>query len=69
MAISFPVPVELVKKLKRAEKAFDDLHDAFEDYLISTNPGLLKKLRRSRRDQLAGRTRPFEDLKRELDLE
>ena len=61
MAIAPPVPAELVQKLKRAEKAFDDLHHAFEDYHISTNPRLLEKLRRSRRDQLAGRTRPFED--------
>jgi hypothetical protein len=66
MALTTPLPAELVKKLKRAEKAFDDLHDAFEDYLILTNPRFLRKLRPSRRDQLAGKTRPFEELKREL---
>lgn len=63
------IAVELLKKLDRASEALVDLRDAFEDYLIATNPSLLKKLRRARRDDLAGRTRPFEELRRELSLD
>ena len=64
MAQTVQVPAELYKKLLRASETLSDLHDAFEDYLISTNPALLKKLRRARRDHVAGKTRPFQELKR-----
>ena len=63
------VPAKLFKKFLRAGEALSDLHEAFEEYLITTNPRLLRRLRRSRRDELAGKTRPFEELKRELHLE
>jgi hypothetical protein len=66
MARSVRVPMEFLQKLDRTCEALEELRDAYEDYLIASNPVLLKKLCRSRRDQLAGRTRPFEDLKREL---
>jgi hypothetical protein len=44
-----------------------ELHEALEDYLISSNPTLLRKLRAARREHAARKTRPLADLKRELD--
>ncbi len=68
MADTVQVPAELFQKLVRATEALGDLHEAFEDYLISTNPALLRKLRKARRQHLAGKTRPFEELKRTLNI-
>lgn len=69
MPQTIQVPAKLFQKFLRAGEALSDLHDSFEDYLIATNPRLLRKLRRSRREQLAGKTRPFDELKRELHLD
>jgi len=42
--------------------------DAFEDFLILHNPALLRRLRKARQEQLSGKTRPWEEFKRELAL-
>ncbi len=68
MSQTIQVPTELFQKFLRAGEALSEFHDTFEDYLITTNPALLRKLRRSRRDHLAGKTRSFDDLKREMKL-
>ncbi len=60
------VPAELVNKFLRASQALDELHDAFEDFLILHNPALLRRLRRARRQQLSGKTRPWEEFKRDF---
>jgi len=65
---SVEIPVELFRKLIQTGEALDDLHNAFEDYLISINSPLLRKLRKARREHLAGKTRPFAELKREFGL-
>jgi hypothetical protein len=62
------VPASLFKKFLRASEALSELHEAWEDYLISTNPTLLRKLRAARREHVAGRTHPLGDLRRELNL-
>ncbi len=59
MAETIPIPAELFKRFIRAGEALGDLHHAFEDYLISANPALLRKLRKARREELAGKARPF----------
>ncbi len=56
---------QLFIRLLHASEALGDLHDAFEDYLISTNPRLLRKLRRACQEDLAGKARLFQDLKRD----
>ena len=68
MAATARIPDELFRKFLRAEQVLGDLHDALEDYLISQNPRLLRKLRKARREDLAGKTRPFSELTRELGL-
>jgi hypothetical protein len=66
MGQTVEVPAELFNKFLRASEALDELHDAFEDFLILHNPGLLRKLRRARREQLSGKTRSWEDFKQEF---
>ena len=66
MADTVQVPADLFKRLVHATSAFDELHDAFEDFLILHNPALLRRLRRARREHLSGRTRSWEEFKREF---
>jgi hypothetical protein len=67
MGQTVQVPPELIEKFEHATEAFDELQDAFEDFLIAHNPAILRRLRKARREQLAGKTRPWEEFKRELD--
>ena len=66
MADTVQVPADLFKRFVHATAAFDELHDAFEDFLILHNPALLRRLRRARREHLSGRTRSWEEFKREF---
>ena len=66
MAHTLQIPTELINKFLRASAALDNLHDALEDFLIVNNPALLRKLRKARREDQAGKTRPFEEFEREL---
>jgi hypothetical protein len=61
MLQSIAIPAKLFEKFLRASQALGDLHDAFEDYLISSNPTLVRKLRKARGEHLAGGTRSFGD--------
>ena len=54
MGQTVEVPVDLYNKWLRAGEALDEWHDAFEDFLILHNPGLPRRLRKARRDQLSG---------------
>jgi hypothetical protein len=66
MGRTVEVPIEIFRKFARAAEALDEFRDAFEDFLISRNPKLLRELRKARREQLAGRTRPFAQFIAEL---
>ncbi|HZP01299.1 MAG TPA: hypothetical protein VFD30_13480 [Terriglobia bacterium] len=66
MGQTIEVPAELFSKFLRASEALDEWHDAFEDFLILHNPGLLRRLRKARREQLAGKTRPWDEFKKGL---
>lgn len=66
MGHTVEVPTDIFRKFARATEALDELHDAFEDFLISHNPKLLRELRRARREHLAGKTRPFAEFVAEL---
>ncbi|HEV2350407.1 MAG TPA: hypothetical protein VG028_11235 [Terriglobia bacterium] len=67
MGETVQVPIELVRRFEHASEAFDELQDAFEDFLIAHNPAFLRRLRKARREQLSGKTRSWEEFKRELD--
>jgi hypothetical protein len=66
MGQTVEIPRELFNKFLRASRAIEDFRDAMEDFFIANNPVLLRKLRRARRQDLAGKTRPFEKFLREL---
>ena len=66
MGQTVEVPVDLYNKWLRAGEALDEWHDAFEDFLILHNPALLRRLRKARQEQLSGKTRPWEEFKRDL---
>lgn len=53
------LPRQVVEKVLNASEAFVALQEELEDYLLAHQPGLVKKLRRARREHLAGKTRPF----------
>jgi hypothetical protein len=66
MGQTVEIPVDLYNKWLRAGEALDEWHDAFEDFLILHNPGLLRRLREARQEQLSGKTRSWEEFKRDF---
>ena len=68
MSQTLQIPSHLVKRLAEVCFEFEDLHDELEDFLISRNPRLMRKLRKARREDLAGKTRPYDQLASELGL-
>ena len=66
MGQTVEVPTEILNKFLRASRALDEFQNAMEDFFIAHNPALLRKLRRARREDLAAKTRPFEELVQEL---
>lgn len=66
MPKTIEVPESLLKKISKATRAFQELEDELEDFLLLSDPEFLSKMRRSRTDHLTGRTRPLKDLKKEL---
>lgn len=68
MSDTLQLPSRLVKRLAEVCAEFEELNDELEDFLISRNPRLLRKLRKVRREDLAGKTKPYDDLARRLGL-
>lgn len=66
MSKTIEIPVSLIKKLSKAAHAFHELEDELEDFLLLSDPEFLAKMHRSRKYHLAGKTRPFSKLKKEL---
>lgn len=66
MPKTIEVPESLIKKISKAGRAFQELEDELEDFLLLSDPKFLAKMRRSRADHLAEKVRPVEALKKEL---
>ena len=66
MPKTIEVPATLIKKLSKATLAFQELENELEDYLLLSDPKFLARMRRSRANHLAGKTRPINALKKEL---
>lgn len=69
MPKTIEMPVTLVEKISRAAKAFEELEDELEDFMLSKDPKFLEKMQRAREDHLSGRTRPLKSLKKDLCIE
>ena len=63
MGQTVEIPVNLFSKWLRASKALEEWRDAFEDFLIASNPRLLRELRRARQEHLAGKTHSWQEFK------
>jgi len=59
------VPETLIEKISKAGKAFQELEDELEDYLLASDPTFVEKMRRSRKAHIEGDVRPFRELKSE----
>ena len=53
------LPTRMVQQVLQASEALTLLQEELEDYLMTHQRGLMKKLRKARREHLAGKTRPF----------
>ncbi|MBE0480913.1 MAG: hypothetical protein IBX68_08030 [Dehalococcoidia bacterium] len=65
MAETMEVPVSLLKKIAEAARAFEELEDELEDYLLASDSELITGLRQARADHVSGKVRPLSDLKAE----
>ena len=66
MAETVQVPAELFRRFVDATGAYDELCDALEDFLIWHNPALLRRFRKARRERLSGKTRSWEEVKKDI---
>ena len=69
MQKTIEMPASLVGKISKAAKAFEELDDEMEDFLLSKDTEFLAKMRKSKKAHLAGGARPLKDLKKELCIE
>ncbi len=53
------LPKQVVVKVLRASAAFEAVYEELEDYLIASQPALVRGIRRARREHLTGKTQPF----------
>lgn len=60
------VPLSLIGKISKAARAFEELEDEMEDFLLSKDPEFLDKMRSARKAHLSGKTRPLSHLKKDL---
>ena len=63
------IPVSLLKKMSKATQALQEFEDELEDFLLISDPQFLVKMRRARKDHIAGSIRSLNDLKKELCIE
>ena len=68
MPRTIAVPESLLKKLSKATRAFQELEDELEDFLLISDPEFLAKMRSARASHLSGNTRPLSDLKKEIPI-
>jgi hypothetical protein len=69
MAETMEIPVSLLRKLAEAARAFEELEDELEDYLLANDSELLDRMRQARAEHLSGNVRPLSDLKAEHCIE
>ena len=63
------IPASLFKKISKATEALQELEDELEDFLLTADPQFIAKMRRARQHHVSGKTRPLQELKKELCIE
>jgi len=56
-AQTIEMPASLIGKISKAAKAFEELEDELEDFLLSKDPEFLEKMCKAKKAHLAGKTR------------
>lgn len=69
MQKTIEMPVSLVGKISKAAKAFEELDDEMEDFILSKDTEFLAKMRKAQKAHLSGKTSSLKDLKKELCIE
>ena len=69
MAETMEVPVSLLRKIAEAARAFEELEDELEDYLLAGDRDFVARMRRARTDHLSGNVRRLSELKAERCIE
>ena len=69
MSETMEVPISLLRKFAEAARAFEELEDELEDYLLSTDSEFVARMRQARSDHLSGNVRPLSELKAEQCIE
>jgi len=59
------VPETLIEKISKAGRAFQELEDELDDYLLASDQTFIEKMRRSRKAHVKGNVKPLSLLKRE----
>jgi CHASE3 domain sensor protein len=62
MEKTITLPQKTIDNLLDNLQKVQDAQDELEDYLLSQNPEFIERMRRARKDDLAGRTKPLEEL-------
>lgn len=63
MAETVEVPLSLLMKLAEAARAFEELEDELEDYLLGSDGEVVARVRQARVEHVSGRVRPLSELK------
>lgn len=69
MQKTIEMPVSLIGKISKAARAFEDVEDELEDFLLSKDLKFLEKMRKAKKAHHAGKTRALKDIKKELCIE
>ncbi|MEW6088853.1 MAG: hypothetical protein AB1498_11190 [bacterium] len=66
MSKTITLPISLFKKFSETSKIFEEFNDELEDFLLSSNPKFISKMRQSRQNHIQENTRSLAELKKEL---
>jgi len=60
------VPKRVVDSMVEAYQKWEEFRDELEDFILSSDTGFLKKMRKAKKEDVEGKTRSITELKREL---
>ena len=65
-AKTIEVPKRVVDSMVEAYEKWEDFRGEFEDFVFASDPAFVKKMRKARKEDTAGKSRSLAELKREL---
>jgi hypothetical protein len=64
MSETIEIPVSLFRRMVEAGESFQNLEAEVENFMIAKDPSLLSRLQSARESHLAGKVRPFDEIRR-----